>query len=72
MIRIYADFNSRDDQGRVALNTTGSLRDLEAYKDELSVGMRVILYMPDIEVEGVLAFDKVWLGIPDLATTRDL
>ena len=72
MIRIYADFNSKDEQGRVVLNTAASLKDLEAHKDEIQVGMTVILYMPDVEVCGVLIFDEVWLGIPDYTTTRDL
>jgi len=72
MIRIYADFNSKDEQGRVVLNTIGSLRDLEAHKDEIHVGMKVTLYMPDVEVDGVLVYDRVWLGIPDYTTTRDL
>ena len=72
MIRIYADFNSKDEQGRVVLKSVASLRDLEVHKDEIHVGMKVTLYMPDVEVDGVLVFDRVWLGIPDYSATRDL
>jgi hypothetical protein len=71
MLRIYADFNSRDEEGRVWLNTVGSLRDLEAHRDELHEGERVLLYVPDeFEVEGTLVFDRIWLAVPDLRTLR--
>jgi hypothetical protein len=71
MLRIYADFNSRDEQGRLTLDTVGSMRDLDAQKNELKDGMIVIFYVPDeFEVEGSLVFDRIWLGIPDLATLR--
>lgn len=46
MIRIYADFNSQDENGRIRLNTVGSLRDLETYKDIIHASMKVVLYMP--------------------------
>jgi hypothetical protein len=71
MIRIYADFDSKDDQGRVWLDTVGSLRDIEIHRGSLSEGTRVVLYVPDdFEVEAVLTFDKAWRGIPDLSTIR--
>ena len=72
MIRIYADFNSQDQRERVRLNTSGSLEDIEKYSKQLRSGLAVILYMPDVEVEGVLEFDGVWLGIPDWSTTRHI
>jgi hypothetical protein len=69
MIRIYADFNCQDEQGRIRLNTVGSLKDLATHKNELHEGAKVILYMPDdVEVEGVLVFDEIWFGIPDYNT----
>jgi hypothetical protein len=71
MIRIYADFNSSDAQGRVMLNTVGSLRDLEKHKDMVAEGLKVILYMPnDFEVVGTITFDKIWMGVPDWSTVR--
>ena len=69
MIRIYADFNSSDEQGRVMLNTVGSLRDIEQHKNVITEGMKVVLYMPgDFEVSGTLVFEGIWKGIPDWGT----
>jgi len=71
MLRIYADFNSCDEHGRVCLNTVGSLRDIDAHRGELREGARVLLYVPDeFEVEGTLEFDRIWLAVPDLPTLR--
>ena len=67
-IRIYADFNSQDERGRVWLDRAGSLPDLERYEDQLRPGLPVILYTePEdyVEVEGVLIYDEehgVWLA----------
>ena len=73
MLRIYADFNTCDEQGRVCLNTVGSLRDIDAHRAELHEGERVLLYVPDdFEVEGTLEFDRIWLASPDLSTLRYL
>ncbi len=72
MIRLYADFNHRDEQGRVLLDTVGSLADVETHASELRDGMRVILHMnEDFEVEGTLLFDGVWVAVPDFATLQD-
>jgi len=69
MMRIYADFNSQDEQGRVVLDTVGSRRDIETHQDALAEGMDVILYVPDeFEAHGTLVFDKVWRAIPNLNT----
>lgn len=71
MVRIYADFNSRDEHGRVCLNTSRSLADLQAEPNVIVNGMRVVLYMTDeFEVEGTLVFDKIWMGVPDWNTLR--
>ena len=73
MIRIYADFNHRDDQGRVVLDTVGSLADIKEHEDVLAEGMDVLLYMEDeFEVEGTLVFDGVWLAIPNFATLHHM
>jgi len=73
MLRIYADFNSCDEEGRVCLHTVGSLRDIDAHRGELREGLRVLLYVPDeFEVEGTLVFDRIWLAVPDLTTLHHL
>jgi len=43
MVRVWADFNNRDEQGRVRLNTVGSLKDIEKHHDEIREGTKVIL-----------------------------
>lgn len=71
MIRIYADYNTRDEQGRVVLNTVGSLKDIERYRDEMREGMEVILNVQDeFEVRATLTFDEVWRAIPDMTSIR--
>ena len=71
MIRIYADFNCQDEQGRVTLDTAGSLKDVERHRTRLKEGMKVILYTPgDCEVRGILTYDGIWRGIPDWDTIR--
>jgi hypothetical protein len=70
-MKIYADFNSCDEQGRVRLSTVGSLKDIKQYENVLEEGMRVLLYMTDeFEVYGTLVFEDIWLGIPDFSTIR--
>jgi hypothetical protein len=72
MIRIYADFNTQDEAGRVCLNVAGSLVDIARYGDSLCEGMDVILDVRDeFEVIGKLVFDEgIWKGIPDWSTVR--
>ena len=73
MIRIYADFNHQDEQGRVFLDTVGSLADIKRHEGVLTDGLRVLLYMEDdFEVEGTLSFDGVWFAAPDLGTLHHL
>lgn len=73
-VHIYADFNSRKENGEVWLNTSGSMRDMEQLQDELKPGMSVVLYMPDededVEVDAILKFEQVWSGIPDETSWR--
>ena len=69
MVRIYADYNARDEQGRIVLNTAGSLADIEKHRDEIREGMEVTLNVQgEFEVKARLAFDKVWLAIPDMTS----
>ena len=71
MIKIYADFNHQDDQGRVLLDTVGSLADIKKHETVLAEGMVVLLYVDDeLEVQGTLGFDRVWLATPDFETLR--
>jgi hypothetical protein len=67
MIAIYADANSRDEQGRYLLNIAGSRQDLERAKDELVDGLRVKLNVQnEFEVRATLIFEEIWRAIPDM------
>jgi hypothetical protein len=72
MIRVYADFNAKDEKNRVCLDTADSLKDIEKHKPLLKDGLEVILYSPgDFEVAGKLIFDEgIWKGIADLKTIK--
>lgn len=72
-IRIYADFNNSEKNGKVRLNTNGSLSDLFKVKHKIHRDMVVWLYDEEFEVETKLEYDekwKVWLGEPDWSTLR--
>lgn len=74
MIHIYADANNRDEDGRFDLAIVGARRDLEAHKNELKDGMKVLLNVQDeFEVVATLVFDRQhqrWFGVPDDKTIR--
>ena len=71
MIRIYADFSTRDQLDRLVLTIPGSQPDIEKNSDRLTSGLRVVLYQPgELEVEATLVFDRGWLGIPDWNTIK--
>jgi hypothetical protein len=54
LIRIYGDFNHRDQQDRVRLDTFGSERDLAKLQTVLEPGLRVQVYDDSYEAEGIL------------------
>ncbi len=66
LIRIYADSNNRDEEGRFNLNVAGSIRDIEALGPAVKTGEQVVLHMTDeFEVTGTLEFDVIWKAVPD-------
>ena len=73
VIRIYADFNNCEENGKVRLNTNGSLGDLFRVKKQIHAGMPVWLYDEEFEVESKLEYDKkwkIWMGDPHWSTIR--
>ena len=73
MIRIYADFQHEDEDGRIPLICNGSLEDLESAKDQLFSGIKVVLYHDDeFEVEAILVREDLWFAEPEMDTTRYL
>jgi hypothetical protein len=55
---IYADFNNCDQQGRVRLNTVGSLRDLASTRVRLEDGVPLHITDNELEVNGTAEFSK--------------
>jgi hypothetical protein len=53
MNHVYADFNNCDAQGRIRLNTAGSIDDMETQNIRLSDGMILAIYSEDLEATGV-------------------
>ncbi|WAS92503.1 hypothetical protein [Nannocystis punicea] len=73
VVRIYADFNNLDEQGRVRLNNIGSLEDLERARHTIMNGFQVVLVAPaDFEVQALLVHDGIWRAVPDWSTMRRL
>ena len=76
MIKIFVDFNARDEDGRLWLNFERSRRDLEEHKDVIQEGLEVLFVDPDeLEAPGILTFDEIhgtWKGIPDMSRLKQL
>jgi hypothetical protein len=72
-IRIYADFNNCEEDGKVRLNSRGSLDDLSQVKNKIRSSMLVWIYDEELEVETELQYSqkwKIWLGEPNWSTIR--
>ena len=72
--RLYVDFNNRDENGKIRINTVGSLRDIELLKSELRSGVNVTLYDEELEFQARLERDElfnIWLGVVDWSTRRE-
>jgi hypothetical protein len=75
--RIYADFHDADAQGRLRLNSVGSLKDIASQEVPLKEGMRLTLYSDDLDdngeldellADGIAAYsteDDCWVAVID-------
>jgi hypothetical protein len=75
-IRIYADFNSRDELDRVDLGISRSRRELELLANQIHSGLPVVLFFDDVEVDAILEYDERderWYGrVADWSAYRDV
>jgi hypothetical protein len=65
-LRVFVDFHNADRQGRVRLNTVGSLRDLTAYN--LQTGVALQLYDDETELAGFAEYsseERIWTAVVD-------
>ncbi len=66
--RVFADFHNADVKGRVRLNCTGTVTDIERHGIELKDGQSIIIYSEELEVEGIVRYseeERLWTAIID-------
>ena len=72
-LRVFADFNNADVQGRLRLNCNGTLEDLAQQQITLREQQWLTLYSEDLEVEAQVAFsteENVWVALIDWAAIK--
>ena len=71
---LYADLQNADADGRIRMNTVGTLKDLERLRLSLSDGLAVELYTDDgdsergLTIPGTIEFNKaegIWAAVVD-------
>ena len=64
--KIFADFNNVDKNGKVRLNTSGSLKDIQRLQIDLKEGMEILLDDQDgLVTMGQLGYseeEKIWVA----------
>ena len=64
--KIFADFNNADKNGKVRLNTSGSLKDIQRLQIDLKEGMEILLDDQDgLVTMGQLGYseeEKIWVA----------
>ena len=67
MNKIFADFNNTDSQGRIRLNTHGTIVDIEKQQINMRSGMEVLLDDYDeLSISGIIEFsekENIWVAI---------
>jgi len=75
VLRVFADFNNRDPEGRVRLNTEGSIRDVNRQGIRLEDGLVLTISDDDLEVEGTVRYSEeegLWVVEVPWPMVRDL
>jgi len=73
-LRVSVDFQNNDPEGRVRLNTVGTLEDLNRQGIILREGLELLLYCLELETEGIVTYspaEKLWVAKVDLEKIRD-
>ncbi len=74
-LRVFADFHNADAKGRVRLNCTGTIVDIERQGIVLRDGQSLIIYSEELEVEGVVHYseeEKLWTAVIDWNAIREV
>lgn len=70
---ISADFHNADKQGRVRLNTVGSIEDLGRLGIQLVDGLRVTIHDEELEADGEVLYSSdegIWVAKIDWVAVR--
>ena len=73
--RVFVDFNNSDRQGRIRLNTVGTLQDLNRLGIILREGTEMILCSLELETEGTATYsgeEGLWVAIIDWKHIQEL
>jgi hypothetical protein len=73
--RVFVDFHNSDRQGRVRLNTVGTVQDLNRLGVVLREGAEILLYSYEVETEGIATYsaqEGLWVAKFDSKNIRDL
>ncbi len=74
-VRVFADFHNADVKGRVRLNCTGTIADLERQGIVLQDGQTLIIYSEELEVEGVVHYseeEQLWTAVIDWDAIQEI
>jgi hypothetical protein len=73
--KVFADFNNADKQGRIRLNTVGTIRDLDRLGIVLQEGAELLLSCLELETEGHATYSEdehVWVASINWDQIREL
>ncbi|MEH2042283.1 hypothetical protein [Nostoc sp.] len=73
--KVFADFHNADAEGRLRLNSIGTIEDLANQSIELRDGQLLTIYSEDLEVDGVVQFseeEKLWVAAIDWDRIRQV
>ena len=74
-LKVYADFQNADRQGRLRLNCIGTVQDLSRYQIKLQEDLVLTLCSEDLEVEGQVQYsseENLWVAIIDWDAIREV
>ena len=73
--KVFADFHNADVKGRVRLNCSGTVADIDRQGIELQDGQSLIIYSEELEVEGIVHYseeEKLWTAVIDWDAIREV
>jgi hypothetical protein len=72
--RIYVDFQNADPEGRVRLNTRGTLADIKRQGIAMVDGLNIVVYSEEFEADATVYFsnlENIWTAVIDWNDLRE-